>query len=418
MVAGAHVLGLATARTAGAAPPGNDPILVLVNLSGGNDALNTVIPLDDVGAPQRSFYESLRPDLAIPTDALGGLGLDPDPELGTGLALHPQCTGLKELFDEGKLALVHGVGLEESSLSHFDAEAVWFTGDPRAGGAGWAGRHVDQLPAGPVRTLSFREPSPTFTTAGSPSLTVGRVDRFSLPDAEELEKQDLQARRTAWHVIYRHHRDGLVEEAAASGATLVDTTEFFSTIEVKGWGSRNEDERTSVGRDFLNLASILRHDVLNPGSESGLRFFHVRRPGFDSHSSQGTLDPTGMHPGALGEVSRGVTAFQRDVEALGLADRVVTILYSEFGRRVRQNDEGATAGTDHGRGGLLMAVGSPVNGGHHGGVPRLDDLDGDGNLRSHTDFRRVYASVIDDWLGGDHTGILLDAPYTKLPLFS
>jgi uncharacterized protein (DUF1501 family) len=417
VVAGTHVLSLAAARTASAGPLGGDPILVLVNMRGGNDALNTVIPLNDAVAPQRSLYESLRPDLAIPTNVLGSTGIGNDPALGNGLALHPESAGLKELFDEGKLAIVNGVGLPDSSLSHFEAEAVWFTGDVDAvGDPGWMGRHADGLPSGPVRSLSFREPSPALHALDTDVLTVNRVDRFDLPDADQKEYRDLDLRRAAWLQIFQPGRTGMAALAVRSASTLVATADFFREIETDGWDSANEGE-LGLGRNLRHLASILRHDLLNPAETSGLQFYHAVESGFDTHANQGTLDPEDAHPNRLGRVSRAVTGLQRDVETLGLQDRVVIVLYSEFGRRASQNDSGSTAGTDHGRGGAMMVLGNQVNGGLYGGVPRLDDLDSDGNLKPHTDFRRVYATLIDDWLGGSHGSVLPGGPYAKLPLF-
>jgi hypothetical protein len=118
----------------------------------------------------------------------------------------------------------------------------------------------------------------------------------------------------------------------------------------------------------------------------------------------------------LGGVSRAVINFQRDLEQLGLSDRVLTVLYSEFGRRPGQNSSSAGAGTDHGRAGVTMLMGEGVAGGLHGTIPRLDDLDATHNLKVNTDFRRVYAAIIDDWLGGDHTALLPGAPFAPLPV--
>ena len=115
-------------------------------------------------------------------------------------------------------------------------------------------------------------------------------------------------------------------------------------------------------------------------------------------------------------MSRAAINFQRDLEQLGLSDRVLTVLYSEFGRRPGQNSSGAGAGTDHGRAGVTMLMGEGVAGGLHGTIPRLDDLDATHNLKVNTDFRRVYAAIIDDWLGGDHTALLPGAPFAPLPV--
>ncbi|MBW2234956.1 MAG: DUF1501 domain-containing protein, partial [Deltaproteobacteria bacterium] len=124
------------------------------------------------------------------------------------------------------------------------------------------------------------------------------------------------------------------------------------------------------------------------------------------------------HPYLLNELSQALFGFQRDQETLHVSDRVVTMVYTEFGRRAYQNDSGNNAGTDHGRGGSVMLLGDGVAGGLHGGVPALDDLDNHGNLKINVDFRSVYAAIIDDWLGADHTAVLPGGPFTPAPVIA
>jgi uncharacterized protein (DUF1501 family) len=406
-----HVLGFAS--RAFAAPGADGPVLVLVNLAGGNDLLNTIVPLDDVGAPQRSTYESLRPDLAVPLSALATLGLDPDPARGTGLALHPSLTGLKQLYDQGRLACVLGAGLPGSSLSHFEAEKAWFLGrpdvlvDPR----GWIGRQLDLAPDGLPHAVSFGgQVSPVFEAAFSEALGVRSVAGFELPNG------DREARGAALRDLLAEGRTGAAERAARSGRTLLEQADFLGSVETVGWGSALDAETAGPGAELREIASLLRHDSLQPGAASGFGFYHVRIPGYDTHSRQGAVDPASTHPRLLLDLSRWLHGFQQDLVALGVAERVLTLVYSEFGRRGAQNAEGADAGTDHGAGGAMLLVGDPVAGGMHGAYPRLDQLDATGSLAVTTDFRRVYAAVIDDFLGGDHTGVLPGAPFAKLPV--
>lgn len=418
LMASAHVLGFA-ARTAHAAGPGA-PILVLINLRGGNDALNTVIPLNDVGAPQRTTYQSLRPSLAISTGALAGTEIDPDPVLGTGLALHPALGGMWTLYDEGRLAVVNGAGITGSSLSHFEAEAVWYSGDPDAReNTGWLGRHLDDVwRDGEIRAMSFGSSvNATLASAFNDVLGVRTITRFDLPDDRERAYRDLDARRLAWGSIFGDSRAAeLSARVARSAGNLVSKSDLLGRVAVEGWGSQNEGERR-LGRDLREIASILRHDDLNPGDASGVCFFHCGTGGYDTHSRQGTLLPNGSHAQRLDELSRTLHGFQQDVDGLGLSNQVVTVVYSEFGRRGFQNDSGSNAGTDHGRGGTMFVAGSPVAGGMYGQMPLIDDLDRNGCLRVNTDFRAVYAALIDSWLGGDHTGLLPGAPFTPLPIF-
>jgi uncharacterized protein (DUF1501 family) len=420
LLAGAHVLGIAPARVARAAVA--DPVLVLLHLQGGNDALNTVIPLDNVGAPQRTRYQQLRPDLAIPTGLLGATALGADPALGTGLALHPALGGLKTLYDEGRLALVLGVGLEGSSLSHFQAEDAWWSGSGDALAAnGWIGRHQDErFGDGQTRALSFGA-EVHRSLAGSVSDVIGAhsIGEFELPDDGDWRYRDGDARAQVLASIYAEGRlGGPAESAARAGTMLLDKSALFGEIELDGWGSRNEAVGTPVGRALAQVASILRHDTADPARDSALRFFHLTAGGFDTHSRQGAAQASSGHGQLLGGISVALTNFQRDLEALGVAHRVVTLVYSEFGRRAAQNGAGAAAGTDHGRGGTLFLLGQPVLGGLYGRLPELGALDAHGNLSVEVDFRRVYASVIEDWLGGDASRTLPGGPFAKLPVFA
>jgi uncharacterized protein (DUF1501 family) len=406
-----HVLGLAS--RAFAATGADGPVLVLVNLGGGNDLLNTIIPLDDVGAPQRSTYEALRPDLAVPLASLATFGLDPDPARGTGLALHPSLTGLKQLYDQGRLACVLGAGLAGNSLSHFEAEKAWFRGRPDllVDPTGWVGRQLDLAHDGAPHAVSFSgQVSPVFEAELSETLGVRSIARFQLPGG------DLEARGAALRDLLGEGRSGVAERVARSGRTLLQQADFLASIETTGWGSALEAETSGPGADLREIASLLRHDALHPAAASGFCFYHVRIPGYDTHSRQGALDPAFGHPRLLLDLSRWLHGFQQDLVALGVAERVLTVVYSEFGRRVAQNAEGNDAGTDHGTAGGMLLLGDRVVGGMHGAYPRLDQLDATANLAVTTDFRTVYAAVIDDFLGGDHTAVLPGAPFAKLPV--
>jgi len=409
LLAGTHVLG--SAGRAWAAGTGGSPVLVLVNLVGGNDLLNTVVPLDDVGGPQRSRYEALRPNLAVPLSALSATRLDHDPGLGTGLALHPSLGGVKQLYDEGRVACVLGAGLPGSSLSPFEAEKSWFVGRPDvvAGATGWVGRQLDLVADGQPHAVSFGGVvSATLDSERADVLGVRSVANFRLPGRT--------AHAALLQEILAEGRAGVLERVARSGRILLDQASFLGGIATTGWGSHLEAEASGPGRDLREIAALLRHDALDPGAASGFGFHHVRVFDYDTHSRQGVLDTSAGHPRLLSDLDRWLTGFQRDLETLGVSDRVLTLVYSEFGRRAAQNANGADAGTDHGRGGLMLLLGDRVAGGVHGRMPRLDALDATGSLAVTTDFRTVYAAVIDDFLGGDHTAVLPGAPFAKLPL--
>jgi uncharacterized protein (DUF1501 family) len=337
------------------------------------------------------------------------------------MAFHPLLDELWTLYDEGKVAVIHGVGMLDSSLSHFEAERAWYNGDasPLAT-TGWMGRHQDAAWGDArVRAVSFGSSvNQTLVANTNHGIGVRRLDRFGLPDDREWQYRDLENRRIAWNAIFGENRGAsLAAGIAGSGDTLVRMSDLLSSIEISGWGSNNEAENRGLGSDLRQVASILRHDEANPTSSSGLCFFHCGTGGFDTHSRQGSTDPDSGHPRLMERLSRQLFGFQRDLEGLGVADRVVTVCYSEFGRRAFQNDNGRNAGTDHGRAGVAFAIGTPVNGGHYGSLGDLRAISG-GNLDVQVDFRQVYAALIEDWLGGNQASVLPGAPFSKLPIIS
>ncbi len=418
-VASAHVFSLVP-RRAGAAPP-LDPILVLVQMAGGNDALNTIIPLNNVGGPQRSFYDFLRPELGVPTHLLSATLIGNDPVAGTSLALHPRMTGMKALFDAGKLAILNGVGYPASSFSHSDAERVWFAGDP-AGfmGTGWAGRYTDVAfdPATSPAISLGGGVSPTLASMAANALGVTAIDTFDLPD--DAGFPDLDARRVAWQAIYAADgADGsLLARVRSAGAKVVEKADLFGDVQVDGWGSALETNGAGLRRDLQQVASLLRYDQLNPGSASGLRIFHLSQNGYDTHAQQGGADMEGLHGRLLFQLSDALERFYQDLVTLGLENRVLVMTYSEFGRRVAQSGSGSEAGSDHGAAGAMFVLGGGVNGGIYGRVPALDALDANGNLPVHTDFRRVYATIIERFLGADPSAFLPGAPFVPLDFLS
>ncbi|MEN8160549.1 MAG: DUF1501 domain-containing protein, partial [Myxococcota bacterium] len=257
---------------------------------------------------------------------------------------------------------------------------------------------------------------PTFQAELAQALGIGSVARFGFPDDREWQWRDGAARAARLEAILAEARAGALETVAGAGRTLMDQIAFLEGVETTGWGSLLEDEAWGPGRDLREIASLLRYDDLNPGAPSGFCLYHVRMGGYDTHSRQGTLDPEDGHPRLLSDFSRWLHGFQQDLDALGVADRVLTLVYSEFGRRPTQNANGNSAGTDHGTAGGMLLMGNRAAGGMHGAMPRLDQLDGHGNLTVTTDFRSVYAAVIDDFLAGDHTAVLPGAPFTTLPV--
>jgi uncharacterized protein (DUF1501 family) len=419
LLASPHVLARSFgARRARAAGPA-DPILVIVQLEGGNDGANTVIPLNDVpGFPQRTLYESFRPSIGIDTSLLGPTTIDDDPELGNGLALHPTMTDLWALYDQGKVAICNAVGYPSPNLSHFRSEDIWYRADPDGlPPTGWVGNYLDQyVPPGEILAISFdRVTSTIFTSLQSDAIGTKRLSLFVLPD--DPSYPDVENRRLAWEAIYQDAsgQPAVIGQIGATAFGMVVRTELLSQIQTSGWGSNLDGKSYSLAKAFRETASVIRHDVLNPSDDTGLRCFHVRSGGFDTHSRQGAEEVDGRHGALLWKVSESIKAFYDDMAALGVSDRVLLITFSEFGRRPEENASGSSAGTDHGTAAPLFVVGDGVVGGVHGRIPDFQDLDGKGNFKFQTDFRQVYATVIDRWLGADHTLVLPGAPYTHVP---
>ena len=409
VVAYPHILSRAFgARTAAAMGPA-DPYLLILQWEGGNDGLNTVIPM---GGLQRTEYDSLRPGLGIPVNELGGTQIDDDPDHGSALALHPVMDDLHALYTAGKVAVINGVGYPEvdGALSHFRSEAIWFEADPYGTQPrGWFGAYLDDL-ADPsnVLAVSFdKTKTPVFATSQAVALGFGSLDDFRLPDDPLFN--DLPARQVAWNTIYDHDstNTGLIGTVAQSGQNVINMLSGLQAVETSAWGSNLEALDFQLSRRLFEVASLIRHDVLDPSNDTGLRFFHARLDGFDTHSRQEGSEnrADSRHGRLLLQSSQAIKAFYDDMVSLGVSDRVLIMTFSEFGRRPTDNDSDSTAGTDHGTAAPLFLIGDGVNGGVYGGVPDLQDLvdsgDQDGNLRFHTDFRQVYTTVIDRWLASD-----------------
>lgn len=401
-------------RPAHAARP-MDPIFVFVQCEGGNDGLNMVIPTDDVGpVPQRSLYDAARPNIGVPTSALAATQIDNDPEKGTGLALHPSMPEMKGLYDQGKVAVLNGIGYPGQNLSHFRSEDFWLGGKisgPFSGG--WLGNYLDAnyTSSEMVALDAAKTMSPAFYAETANVLAVKKISQFVLP--EDNLYPDTVAKRAALNAAYAAESDpaltdGLQLSVGTSGNVLLGKIDEFAAVDTR-WGANVDNVSGKLADRLLEIASVIRHDTL-VGPPLGVRYFHCKLGGFDTHTAQGSL--TGRQPNLLASVSQSLAAFWQDMVDLGVQDRVLIVTMSEFGRRVAEN---GGLGTDHGAASCLFAIGNTVQGGVHGTVPALDDLDR-GNLKFHTDFRQVYATVIDRWLQspGAHTALLPDAPHAML----
>ncbi len=396
-------------RSAQAAGP-TDPILVVIQLEGGNDGLGTVIPLDDTGpVPQRSLYEAARPDIGLPLSALLDSEIGADPEKGTALAFHPAMTGLKVLYDQGVLAVLQGVAYSNQNLSHFSSEDMWFSGLSTTGFAsGWLGRQLEahHNPSELVAVSFDGSLNPMFMSPdGANALAIKALGQFKYDDDVLYPDADLRRSTIEAALAASAAGTGLAARIGAAGSALFSKMDDYARIGAFA-ASHLTDLNYGLARRLREVSRVIRHDLVS-NAPVGARTFHCRLGGFDTHSNQQTSasDPmAGQHPILLQQLSVAMTAFWQDMQDLGLDDRVLVVTISEFGRRVAQN---GSQGTDHGEASALFVLGGAVQGGVHGTLPALDDLNL-GNLKVQTDFRQVYATIIDRWLQapGAHIPIL------------
>lgn len=385
------------ARTARAARAAADNrALVVIQLDGGNDGLNTVVPYAD------EEYAKARVKLRLEADKLH--------KLDANLALHPNMRAAKELFDDGRLMVVSGVGYPNPNRSHFESMKIWHTAralDAQGDGQGWLGRALDR-----ATTESAAKPqsaTAVFVGGQEPPVALwGRSSEVvSLTDADDLELQ------LSIDVVKPAAAPQLAPDASPGKTDPL--TEAFVAREVLSAYAAAQDFQTRRNSAMsenaakypdTQLASQLKLVSQLIKANSQARVYYAVQPGYDTHSSQ-----LYVHGQLLRELANALQAFLNDLKTAGLDDRVVVLAFSEFGRRVKEND---SAGTDHGVAGPVFLAGASVAGGVVGAAPNLSDLI-DGDLKTEHDFRQVYATLLDKWLGVPSKEVL-GAAYEHLPI--
>jgi uncharacterized protein (DUF1501 family) len=374
-------------------------VLVLVTLYGGNDGLNTVIPYADAA------YHDSRPDLAYSDKEVI--------DLGEGLGFNPAMTGLHQLWQRKLCAVVRGVGYPKPNHSHFVSMDIWQTASPtEPAGSGWLGRWLDAQPDDQVRALKAISVGGTLPpllggtkTAGS-SLPLGQ---FRLPKGalntgfQELGKPS--AGDPLMTAYAARDVSDLFTVAETFSPALSAAKQIPAKAPAKGGSTPTPGGTATPGGAPANTAkpknSALAQqlDVVAACVNASVptRVYSVSLGGFDTHSAEKTTQSQ-----LWGEVDQALVDFQNAVSAGPHGKNVVTVVYTEFGRRVKAN---ANQGTDHGTAGPVLVIGDPVNGGFYGGQPSLTDLD-NGDLKFTTDFRSVYATVLDKVLGADPQQVL------------
>lgn len=362
--------------------------LIVVQMAGGNDGLNTIVPLDNPN------YHQVRPTLGLTTEKVV-------PLTGDGLYLHKALAPLQPFWQNNQLAIVESVGYDHPSLSHFQAMDIWQTLDLNGRGAqGWLGKYVAGMvdkDGHPFQSLAVGTTLPTALQSINAEVPV-----LVSPKQYKLQA-DPHAAKSSGDTPQDPRLQALLKlyntypQSAPYAALLRPTAEAF----VQGSSQLARADRQYIPQGqydpkdaFAQGLKVLAEVIVNG---LGLRVGYVTLGGFDTHSNQAVRQEA-----LLTKLGAGLSAFYTDLAAHGKADDVVVMTWSEFGRRVHEN---ASAGTDHGTAAPLFVLGNAVNGGTYGEPPDLTNLDADGNLKYSVDFRSVYATVL-TWMGAPASAVL------------
>jgi len=367
-----------------AAQPDDDRILVVVQLSGGNDGLSTVVPYSDPA------YGRARRQTHIPEEQVL--------RINDRVGLHPALGHLKKLYEDGHLSVIQGVSYPNPNRSHFESMDVWHSGSTEGArtGTGWIGRAVDSAcknRENPLLSINVGNNSPLalFGNHHRP-ISIPKNGRPTLGRRRKASTRDSGTTNAGPSAL--RELDFLVRVAANAESS-------FKTIRtaVQDYRPRVDFPRNPLANDLRTVAAMI---------DAGLptRVYYVALGGFDTHANQ-----RGRHDNLMRQLSNALGAFVNELETRKLLDRVLVLTFTEFGRRVQEN---ASQGTDHGVAGPVFLMGNKIRPGIHGDHPSLTELVG-GDLTMNVDFRRVYASVLEDWIGTPAAPILGEG-YESLPL--
>lgn len=443
--------------------------LVIVQLDGGNDGINTVIPVSDGTGSNRTVYDNVRPYLRISTSELAATEIDQDPLHNGELALHPHMNQIKSLYDQGNVAVILGTHYDNGNLSHDVSNLIWYRADPTLSNVpgGWIGRTMDELCFGQPNAVPSVDVNSKFSPlffGRTSTLALQRTEDLSLPIPLALSLSGREAERDLFRQIFAEAYQqltgahGFVGNWARSGHSVL---------------SRMEDYRTASYAEAQNLTALFngavdhpiaaptpqRYGLANalrlvfalmrgrqPGNQPlGCRIFRVGIGGFDTHSDQGGHIPLSqkslnqkiadgfpgeLHGRLLHRVDKAIAAFWADLRSVNLHSNTLIMTFTEFGRRIAENgDHNADSGTDHGTASPMFVIGPTkaeagpdgpfVAGGVYGAYPELHLPDRDGNMIHQLDFRHVYGEILHRWLGLslDTTNSILGAGgFTYRPL--
>ncbi len=358
-------------------------VMVVVQLTGGNDFMNTVVPYTN-----GHYYDSRKTLVVHPHEAI---------PIDDTLAFHPQFAPLKELYDKGKVAVVQGIGYPNSSRSHFRAMDIWHTCEPtKISNEGWVGKAIRELDPDHENVLTGvnigRGLPRAMVVPGVPVTSVSDLDNYGLLTGIS----DVQQREHALATFKRIYTPAIgtgpvMDYLAQTGNNVLLGADRLKEAPAR-YSSTVQYPDTQIGKNLRDVARVYLAGL-------GTRILYTSQGGYDTHANQGP-----SHPKLLGELAQAIGAFYADLEEHNAADDIVMLVFTEFGRRIKDNG----SGTDHGSGGGAFIIGSRVNGGLYAEYPSLEPsqwLNGE-DLRHTIDFRGVYATLLEQWLGLDATPIV------------
>lgn len=365
-------------------------VLVVVQLSGGNDGLNTIVPFTDPEYKKNRFALAISPAQVLKIDK--------------DLGFNPNLGGLAKILEAGKLAIAQGVGYPNPNRSHFESMDLWHTAHRQspARPLGWLGRYLDASTKAdgrdiPALHLGDEKQPLALSALNVSSPSVKSLERFKIDAGGNESLKKAIAAATAAERPAGNDLLDFVQQSTSAALTSSKRVE-------ESLGKYN----TPVKYPGSNLARKLKTVAQLIDAGLSTRIYYLSLDGFDTHSNQAPA-----HTGLMTELSEAVSAFWEDITHHGHADRALLMTFSEFGRRVKEN---ASQGTDHGAAAPMLFVGGKVKPGLIGAHPSLTDLS-DGDLKHHTDYRQVYASVLEDWLGWPSEPIV-GGTYKKVPLLA
>ena len=371
----------------------NDNTIVVVQLTGGNDFMDTIIPYTN------GIYYDCRPTLSINQDDV--LPIDET------LAFHPAARSLKNLFDDGKVAVIQGVGYENSSRSHFRAMDIMHTCEPdKVGTQGWLGRTIQEIDPHQENVLTGvnigRGLPRAMALSGVPVTSIGDLDNYGLMTSVDNMKWRTAILDNFKDIYTQAIGTGPVSDfLGRTGNDILRSADLLKDVP-SNYDSTVEYAENPIAKSLRDVARIHTADM-------GTKVFYVQHGGYDTHADQGP-----NHPRLLTELTDALSDFIDDLREHNASENISILVFTEFGRRMRDNG----SGTDHGAGGGAFLIGDTVKGGLYGDYPSLEPSewqDGE-NLKFNVDFRGVYATALEQWLGVDSRPMVFGS-YEQLKVY-